>query len=148
MAHTILVDDEVYRWLQSVAVPLDDTPNSVLRRLAGLDKHPVERDREAAQDAAAVTTNGSLAGRRALTGDQLISRWRIPARQARFHRDGCSYELLTRFPAALCDRKGFIVFETEDDLRACMGIRIGKQVHVRGGIASLPGYRWIEDPQR
>src|SRR5215467_1359148 len=31
---TIRVDDEVYRWLQSQAIPFEDNPNSVLRRLA------------------------------------------------------------------------------------------------------------------
>ncbi len=35
---TIKVDGEVYRWIQSLAEPLEDTPNSVLRRVAGLDK--------------------------------------------------------------------------------------------------------------
>lgn len=33
----IRIDDEVYAWLQGQAKPFDDTPNSVLRRLAGLD---------------------------------------------------------------------------------------------------------------
>lgn len=37
MARTIRIDDEVYGWLQSQAHPLEDTPNSVLRRAAGLD---------------------------------------------------------------------------------------------------------------
>ena len=35
---TIEVDGEVYGWIQSLAKPLEDTPNSVLRRVAGLDK--------------------------------------------------------------------------------------------------------------
>ncbi len=34
---TIRIDDEVYAWLQSQACPFDDTPNSVLRRVAKLD---------------------------------------------------------------------------------------------------------------
>jgi len=34
---TIRVDDDVYGWLKSQAEPFTDTPNSVLRRLAGLD---------------------------------------------------------------------------------------------------------------
>ena len=36
MAPTIRIDDEVYAWLQGQARPFDDTPNSVLRRLAQL----------------------------------------------------------------------------------------------------------------
>lgn len=34
----IRIDDEVYAWLQGQAKPFDDTPNSVLRRLAELDE--------------------------------------------------------------------------------------------------------------
>ena len=35
---TIRVDDEVWEWLKHNAEPFSDTPNSVLRRLAGLDE--------------------------------------------------------------------------------------------------------------
>lgn len=38
MAPTIRIDDEVYAWLQSQAKPFEDTPNSVLRRISGLEK--------------------------------------------------------------------------------------------------------------
>lgn len=34
---TIRIDDEVYQWLKSLASPFEDTPNSVLRRIAKLD---------------------------------------------------------------------------------------------------------------
>lgn len=34
----IRIDDEVWKWLQSKAEPLVDSPNAVLRRIAGLDK--------------------------------------------------------------------------------------------------------------
>ena len=34
----VRVDDEVWNWLKGHATPFEDTPNSVLRRLAGLDK--------------------------------------------------------------------------------------------------------------
>jgi hypothetical protein len=37
MAPAIRVDDQVWTWLKSHARPLEDTPNSVLRRLAGLE---------------------------------------------------------------------------------------------------------------
>jgi hypothetical protein len=38
MSPTVRIDDEVYAWLQNQARPFEDTPNSVLRRIAGLDK--------------------------------------------------------------------------------------------------------------
>jgi len=34
---TIRIDDDVYDWLKNMAQPFEDTPNSVLRRVAGLD---------------------------------------------------------------------------------------------------------------
>lgn len=37
MGKVIRVDNEVYEWLKSFAVPLKDTPNRVLRRIARLD---------------------------------------------------------------------------------------------------------------
>ena len=37
MAPVIRVDGEVWEWLKSRATPFEDTPNTVLRRLAGLD---------------------------------------------------------------------------------------------------------------
>ena len=38
MMPTIRVDPEVWGWLKSQAQPFEDTPNSVLRRVAGLDE--------------------------------------------------------------------------------------------------------------
>ena len=38
MAPVVRVDDEVWAWLKGHAQPFEDTPNSVLRRFAGLDK--------------------------------------------------------------------------------------------------------------
>jgi hypothetical protein len=37
MMPTIRVDDEVWAWLKRQAQPFEDTPNTVLRRVAGLD---------------------------------------------------------------------------------------------------------------
>jgi len=39
---TIRIDDEVYGWLKNMAQPFEDTPNSVLRRVAGLDNSSVK----------------------------------------------------------------------------------------------------------
>lgn len=37
---TIRIDDAVYAWLQNLARPFEDTPNSVLRRIANLNEAP------------------------------------------------------------------------------------------------------------
>jgi hypothetical protein len=192
MCPTIRIDDDVYRWLQSQAVPFEDNPNSVLRRLAGLERVPREKTpATATADAASelgkvrqeTTSPGSLGSSRDTTlvtaatrgsnkeqnvgvsrtrrgepgggrrpplarGTELIDRWGIPARQARFHRDGSWYERLEKFPAAYCDREGYVLFGSEDDLRTTPGVRIepSGQVWVPGGIASLPGYCKTDSP--
>lgn len=37
---TLRIDDDIYKWLQQQARAFEDTPNSVLRRIAGLDNSP------------------------------------------------------------------------------------------------------------
>jgi hypothetical protein len=41
LGQRIEVDEQVYEWLRSQAVPFEDTPNSVLRRIAGLGSSTV-----------------------------------------------------------------------------------------------------------
>lgn len=147
MPPTIRIDDEVYAWLQEQAVPFDDTPNTVLRRVAGLGKRGDSRvtEKEPSTGTSAVRKSGS--GRRTpmTTGPQLIQRWRIPVRQARFHRDGIWYQHLSQFPGAFCDPDGYVVFETADEYRSCQQLSLGQQVNVPGGVSSLPGYVKVDD---
>ncbi|MDJ0607902.1 MAG: hypothetical protein QNJ67_02935 [Kiloniellales bacterium] len=145
MSPTIRVDDEVYDWLKGQAVPFEDTPNSVLRRIAGLDD--ASEEEPLGQPLGKGTRK--ISGRRAplIRGNELIRRWKIPVLQARFHRDGHYYEHLTKFPAAFCDPKGYVVFEDEETYRRSPYLRLGVQVNVEPpGISSIPGYREVEDP--
>src|SRR6218665_3988811 len=52
MMPTIRIDDEVYAWLQGQARAFEDTPNSVLRKLAKLDEPsaPTAARRQAAAE--------------------------------------------------------------------------------------------------
>ncbi len=148
MSPTIRIDDEVYSWLQAQAIPFDDTPNKVLRRLAGLVKAGHQTSSATSKKSTRSPGHGKdYSGRRKqlARGDQLVERWEIPARQARFHRGGNWYEHLTQFPAALCDPNGYVVFETEHEYRNCQRLNLGKQVNVPGGIASIPGYQTVDD---
>jgi hypothetical protein len=159
---TIRIDDEVYKWLQSQAVPFDDSPNSVLRRIAGLDdtrqKH-VSRGilPEPAGSSLVPLTAPSAILRarrrngqrdRLARGNKLIVRWKIPARQARFRRDGTWFAPLTRFPAALCDCTGYVVFETAADLALYPYIKVhpSGQITAERGISIIPGYVKVDDP--
>ena len=49
-----------------------------------------------------------------------------------------------RFPGALFDLNGYVVFETEEAYEQCSQLQHGKQLNVTGGvtggISSIPGY--------
>lgn len=52
---TIRIDDQVYEWLQTQAKPFEDTPNTVLRRIANLEPgkektNPKQTQRAVARD--------------------------------------------------------------------------------------------------
>ena len=142
---TIRIDDEVYAWLQSQARPFEDTPNSVLRRVAGLDLTKEERrskvvevQNPCAESACAV---GSTASEARLSGKKLKDKWNIPARQVLYHQDGTFYENLRQFPGALCDPHGYVLFSSEDVYNSCSYLHIGLKLNVPEGIYRIPGYR-------
>jgi len=142
---TIRIDDEVYTWLQSQARPFEDTPNSVLRRVAGFDLSKEERrgsvakvqspSREPARVVAPTMTETRLSGKK------LKERWNIPARQVLYHQDGTFYENLSQFPGALCDPHGYILFSSENEYNSSSYLHIGLKLNVPDGIYRIPGYR-------
>ena len=77
---------------------------------------------------------------RQLTGQQLNEKWRVHAEHALYRKDGTWYERLARFPGALFDINGYILFKTEKDYLECRHLHIRKQTTCRKGIASIPGY--------
>ncbi len=82
------------------------------------------------------------------TARKLAKLWNINAQHAPYRRDGTWHHLLQRFPGALLDAYGYVLFETEGDLRRAPGILIGSAeknwLNVPAGIASLPGYMRVE----
>ena len=144
---TIRIDDQVYSWLKSKAVPFEDSPNSVLRRLAGLN--PPRNDRERppsiqdrrreAVSEITPTPRTRTVGR--LTGKVLNERWNVGAVHALYHRGGTFYENLHAFPGALFDPNGYVLFNTEQEYHNCAGLSIGQKLNIHHGISSLPGYR-------
>ena len=88
-----------------------------------------------------------------ITGKCLNRKWKVGARHARYHKDGHWYEHLMRFPGALFDLNGYVVFETEEAYEQCSQLRHGKQLNVRpdgvrpDGISSISGYvRMVDGP--
>jgi hypothetical protein len=138
VAPTIRIDDEVYAWLQKNARPFEDTPNSVLRRFAGLDSVPLETVRQSNGDRPK-NQHMDFDNQR-LSAKLLAELWNVQAQDVRYHRDGHFYENVRRFPAALFDPNGYILFRTEAELRSIQRIKVGRKTNVRGGIGSIPGY--------
>jgi hypothetical protein len=81
------------------------------------------------------------------TAARLNETWAAGAIQARYSNDGHWYATLTRFPAALFDATGYLLFATEEQYRASPHIRLGKQISVpKPGISAIPGYvRMVEE---
>jgi hypothetical protein len=138
----IRIDEDVWAWLQRNAEPLVDTPNAVLRRLAGLDLHRDDAGPLSIGRGSASGSQGSGRGRvqRTNSGRRLNEQWGIGAEQALFHKDGTFYEEPSRFPCALIDRQGWVLFDSELEYRATPGLNHGKKLNVPAGIAALPSY--------
>jgi hypothetical protein len=139
---TIEIDEEVYEWLQSQARPFEDTPNSVLRRLARPSAKPESQqvtnytgDREVK----------SLTGRR-LTGKVLSNRLGLNVAQSRYHQAGTFYEVPTKYPVALWDDGGYVTVASEQRLFDEPRFQVGKKLNVPGGISQIAGYRETDVP--
>ena len=143
----IRVDDDVWAWLKQHARPLEDTPNTVVRRIAGLDRDRLKRGGGELSEAGAPAGNGAMRrrhwqGAKVITGygRDLNRVWGVGAQHALYHKDGTYYNHLTSFPGALFDQRGYVVFKTEEDYLQSPYLRHGVQLNVPGGISSLPGY--------
>jgi len=73
-------------------------------------------------------------------GRDLNRRWGVGALHALYREDGKFYNHLTHFPGALFDARGYVLFKTQEQYRNSPHLQHGVQLHVKGGISSLPGY--------
>ena len=70
-----------------------------------------------------------------------MAAWSKPVSQARYSNDGHWYAPLSRFPAALVDAGGYLLFQSEHEYRSSPHLAIGKQISVRKpGISAVPEY--------
>jgi hypothetical protein len=74
------------------------------------------------------------------SGENLRRLWKIPALQVRYHKDGTFFMPLERFPGALCDPNGYVVFETKQKYESSRFLEIGCRVNVHSGVSKIPGY--------
>lgn len=88
-------------------------------------------------------------GRQSRTGSgrELNERWGVGARQSRYHMEGTFFEILTKFPGALFDLHGYILFPREEDYLNCEGVFVTQKTNVPNGISKLPGYKQVIDAE-
>jgi hypothetical protein len=147
MMPVIRVDDDVWEWLKRHARPLEDTPNSVLRRIAGLDG-----DQSTGNSGQIVSNprpvhrpNGRRVrgGSRIVTGygRDLAKQWGLDVQHALYHKDGTFYQHLKYFPGGLLDTQGYLFFKREGDYKSNTALKHYKtRLHVPHGISAVPGY--------
>ncbi len=139
---TIRIDNDVYSWLKSQAVPFEDNPNSVLRRFAGLDANKgVDTNDVTKEKGESEMVTGLIRRGRQITGKYLKELWKVDVTHALYHRDGTWFENLREFPGALFDFSGYVIFKTEQEYNESPYINIGQQLNVHNGISSIPGYK-------
>lgn len=150
MTPVIRIDDDVYAWLQGQARPFDDTPNSVLRRIAKLDLATATsaslevrainpHDERVPRSTTRSSTPPSPTEER-LNANILARRWKVNARHQLYHKDGTWYNRLKKFPGALFDPNGYVIFKTEKEYLTCPQVSVGEQTNVRPHLSAIAGY--------
>ncbi len=70
---------------------------------------------------------------------QLCQEWGLDVKQALYSEWGNWYNKLKKFPAALLDANGYYIVNSDEELNIT-GIKVTKEINIKNGIASLPGY--------
>ena len=86
-----------------------------------------------------------------IKGEDLNRKWQIGAKQCYYAVAGCFYMPLEKFPGALCDPCGYVLFDTEDEYMQCPQLRHPKpgvntqRLNVeKPGISRILGYVKVE----
>jgi len=74
------------------------------------------------------------------SGRNLNIEWKVGAKHALYHHIGTWYHVLKRFPGALFDKDGYVLFSTESDFNNRSELHIGKHVSVPKGLSEIRGY--------
>jgi hypothetical protein len=78
--------------------------------------------------------------RERVTGKVLSERYKVAAKHALYREDGKWFHKLKRFPGALFDANGYVIFNTEEEFDKCSYLQIAHDVHAPRGISSIPSY--------
>ncbi|MCY4514468.1 MAG: hypothetical protein OXC69_04955 [Candidatus Tectomicrobia bacterium] len=67
--------------------------------------------------------------------------WNVGAKHALYREDGKWYHHLERFPGALFDFNGYVVFGSKEEYETCGHLEHGTRLNVKDeGISCIPGY--------
>lgn len=75
-----------------------------------------------------------------MNGRTLNRRWKVGAKHALYRKTGKWYHRLERFPGALFDPEGYVLFRTEEEYKTCEYLVIHQHIHVPEGISAIPSY--------
>ncbi len=85
-------------------------------------------------------------------GKEIAKSWGLSVQRALYRKTGDWYHVLTKFPGALLDADGYVIFEREESFKACPQLLIGKDparhggwVSASPGIKAIPGYAYVTD---
>ena len=76
-------------------------------------------------------------------GRSLSREYGVDADQSLYSGTGGWYGLPSKFPLALWDPHGYIVFHTEEDYLRSPYLQRVQQLNVPNGISSIPGYNRV-----
>lgn len=85
---------------------------------------------------------------RELSGRRLNRLWRVGVKHALYDREGTWWEILKRFPGALFDPWGYVLYETEEGYRNLKYLNIGSKTNLSyraDHISEIPDYRRMRD---
>ncbi len=80
-----------------------------------------------------------------VSGKILNELWGVGAAHALYREDGRWYHQLERFPGALFDSNGYVLFHTQEEYQSSPYLQRTQDLHVDRGIAAIPGYVRISE---
>jgi len=77
-------------------------------------------------------------------GRRLNAKHKLGALHALYRRDGKWFHHLKRFPGILCDKNGYVRFETKSQYIRHRGLQHGHDLHAPAGIATFAEYAFFK----
>ena len=76
---------------------------------------------------------------------ELIEKYSIPVLDGKYREDGMWFHHLRKFPGALFDSKGYVIFITKKEYLNCPFLQHKQDLHVKPNISVIPGYKLFTD---